>query len=140
MNTQNETSQTSLNRRTVALFGVAGISAMAFGAGRSRDAAAAAPEGITAATLQESESIISGIGKVRLREFTWAPRASGEAEPMGNPMVCRMVQGALDQMVDGKPATRNEGDLWTCRSETVVADTNNGTIPAVMHVIDLLPE
>lgn len=138
MNTQNEPSQTSLDRRTVALFGVAGISAIAFGAGKSRDAVAA--EGITAATLQENESIIPGIGKVRLREFTWAPGASGEAEPMGNPMVCRMIQGTLDQMVDGEPVTRKEGDLWTCRSETVVADTNNGTTPAVMHVLDLLPE
>ena len=140
MDMQDEPGQTSLDRRTVALLGLAGVSAMAFGVGRDRSVRAAMPEGFAVETLQEGESTIPGVARVRLREATWAPGAGLEARPMENDMVCRMVQGDLDVTVDGEPVTRKEGDLWTCHVGMMISDKNNGSVPAVMHVLDLLPE
>ncbi len=105
-----------------------------------RGALAATPEGFSVETLEESDSTIPGIARVRLREAAWAPGAGLETRPMPNDMVCRMVQGELDVTVDGEPGTRKEGDLWTCHTGMMISDKNNGSVPAVMHVFDLLPE
>jgi hypothetical protein len=135
MDMKDEPGQTSLNRRTMALLAWPGYRRWP-----SASAGIAACARRRQRGLPSSESTIPGVARVRLREATWAPGAGLETRPMANDMVCRMVQGDLDVTVDGEPATRKEGDLWTCHVGMMISDKNNGSVPAVMHVLDLLPE
>jgi quercetin dioxygenase-like cupin family protein len=83
------------------------------------------------------DSMIPGFKKVRLREMTYAPEASGKAK-MQNAMICECSQGSLEVTADDKKFSVNKGDVWTCSAGMVEAVSNKGSTPATMRVFDLL--
>jgi uncharacterized Zn-binding protein involved in type VI secretion len=125
-----------LDRRAMLKLSFAGASVLALGKGSDLLAAGGKP---TVKVLKEADSVIPGYAKVRGREVTWQPGDGLKTRPMKNDMVCEMASGSLDVVVDGKPLTRNTGDVWTCRKGLMISDVNKGTTPAVMRIFDLLP-
>ena len=83
------------------------------------------------------DSMIPGFKKVRLREMTYAPGASGKAK-MQNAMICECTQGSLEVLADNEKFTANKGHVWTCSAGMVEAVSNKGSTPATMRVFDLL--
>lgn len=83
------------------------------------------------------DSMIPGFRKVRLREMTYAPGASGKAK-MQNAMICECTRGSLEVTADDKTFTVNKGDIWTCSAGMVEAISNKASGPGTMRVFDLL--
>jgi hypothetical protein len=131
-----------MDRRTVLALGLTGASALLLGA--TREAAAEevkelAP-GVQMRVLKEVPAQIAGFGKVRWREITWQPGAKLGPTTMKNPMICEITNGPLQQHIEGQaPTTLQPGDTYVCHIGMVETEENNGTVPSIMRVIDLLP-
>jgi len=117
--------------------GLAGASALVLAKGSG--VGAAEVKGKETKVIKDSESMIPGFAKIRLREVTWQPGASQGERPMPNAMVCECTAGSFETIVDGKTIVRKKGDIWTCKPGQVISDINKGKTVAVMRVFDLLP-
>lgn len=131
----------ALDRRTALILGLSGISAVLLGAtsaATAEDIKEIAP-GVKMRILKEVPVEIPGFGKVRWREITFAPGAKFGPITMKNVMFCRISGGPLEQYVDGQaPKTLQPDDSYVCHVGMVETDENKGTVPSVMHVVDLL--
>ncbi len=127
-----------VDRRTIVLLGIGGAAALV--AGQTPRLLAQERKGVEIKTVTEGPAIISGFGKVRLREFVFEPGGTtGAPRAMENAMVCECSEGSLEVTQAGKTFTANKGHVWTCNKGTMEASTNRGTTRAVMRVFDLLP-
>lgn len=81
-----------------------------------------------------------GSTKLRVEHVTVGPGADVDPAAMETALICEMMQGKLDVVIEGVPVTYNNGDVWTCPVEQVNGPhTNTGSTQAVMRVIYLLP-
>ena len=54
-------------------------------------------------------------------------------------MLCHMTEGELSVVQNEKTFTAKKGDVWTCtKDDTTEGTQNNGSVVAIMRVIDLL--
>ena len=136
MATKRQSGKVDLDRRAVLMLGLAGASALVLGKGSS--VLAAEEKGVERKVFKDSESMIPGFPKVRLRAITYQPGANSKAT-MKNPMICECTRGTLQVTQDGKTWTAKTGDIWTCREGMVEENTNKGQAVATMRVFDLLP-
>ena len=139
---EREGTNRDLDRRTALVLGLTGISALLLGATSAavaEEAKELAP-GVKMRILKEVPVEIPGFGKVRWREITWAPGAKLGPITMQNVMFCQITGGPLEQYVEGQaPKTLQPDDSYVCHVGMVETDENKGTVPSVMHVVDLLP-
>ena len=57
---------------------------------------------------------------------------------MADDMVCTVTEGELQIVAGDMEFTAKEGDVWSCgKGSTKESATNNGTVAAVMRVINL---
>ncbi|HEV8720586.1 MAG TPA: hypothetical protein VGW77_08090 [Candidatus Binatia bacterium] len=136
MATKRQREKGYLDRRSVLKLALAGASALLVGKGTS--VLAAEEKGVERKVFKESESMIPGFPKVRLRAVTYQPGASSKAT-MKNPMICECTRGTLEVTQDGKTWTAKTGNIWTCREGMVEENANKGKAIATMRVFDLLP-
>lgn len=130
-----ELGSVDIERRAM-LLGLAGASALVLA--KTGGAGAEEMKAPAIKVIKEAESMIPGYAKARLREATWQPGHGVKTRPMPNDMVCEMARGALDVVGDGKPLTRQKGDIWTCKAGMMISDVNNGKTAPVMRIFDLL--
>ena len=126
-----------LDRRTV-LLTLAGSTALIAGKATRTLAQVHEQKGLDVKTMKETESMIQGYGKLRLREATWQPGGSSKIT-MQNHMVCELARGSLEETIDGKKVTWQTGDIWTCKPGQVIESANKGQTTATMRIFDLLP-
>lgn len=136
MATNQQSGKVDRDRRELLMLGLAGASALVLG--ESKSLLAASDMGLERKVIKEAESVIPGVPKIRLRVLTFQPGYKGKAT-MKNSMICEITRGSLESKVDGKPVTRKQGDLYTCRPGLVIENENKGKTVAVMRVLDLLP-
>src|SRR5690242_15008708 len=126
------------------LLGLGAALALLFGRiGSAHAAEAGAKEvapGVTVRVLKETESMIEGAPKIRLREITFAPGSTLGPTKMPNAMICEITQAPLEQSIEGQSTrTLQPGDIYACHPGMVETDVNRGSAPCVMRVFDLLP-
>ena len=129
----------SAKRREVMIAGLAGVSAVFYGAGGSAWAQPIESKGkIDRKSAAPVASMIPGIAKVRVREITYQPGANSKAK-MRDAMICECTQGTLEiAQDDGKPFVAKTGHMWTCNVGTIEITANKGSTPATMRAIDLI--
>jgi quercetin dioxygenase-like cupin family protein len=132
-------SEKSINvkRRTIVIGGLAGASALLAMNGQSMAQPIEKKGKVDRKEQKPVDSMIPGFQKVRLREMTYAPGASGKAK-MQNAMICECTQGSLDVTADDKKFNFKKGDIWTCSAGMIETVSNSGSTPATMRVFDLL--
>jgi hypothetical protein len=136
MATKQQSGKIDLDRRELLMLGLAGASALVLGKGSS--VLAAEEKGVERKVFKDSESMIPGFPKVRLRAVTYQPGANSKVT-MKNPMICECTRGTLQVTQDGKTWTAKTGDIWTCKEGMVEENVNKGKTVATMRVFDLLP-
>ena len=75
-----------------------------------------------------------------MEDVVYQPKGSSPlGDVMMDDMVCTVTDGVLQVTAAGdKEFTAREGDVWSCgKGSTKEAATNNGTVVAVMRVINL---
>lgn len=127
----------NVKRRAIMVGGLAGASALLGVNGQSVAQPIERKGKIDRKEQKPVDSMIPGFKKVRLREMTYAPGASGKAK-MQNAMICECTQGSLEVTADDKKFSVNKGDVWTCSAGMIEAVGNKGSTPATMRVFDLL--
>jgi hypothetical protein len=131
----------NVDRRTALVVGLAGASALLFSAPQAvlaADTKEIAP-GVTLKVLKKMPSDIPGFANIQWREITWQPGAKLGPIAMKNAMICEISGGPLEQTIEGmETKTLQPGDTYLCHVGMVETDTNNGTTPTTMRVIDLL--
>ena len=95
--------------------------------------------GVRLVTLGTRDSHIKGFKTIAMEDVVYQPKA---ASPLGDvmmdDMVCTVIEGELQVTAGEKEFTAKEGDVWSCgKGSTKEAATNNGSVVAVMRVINL---
>lgn len=131
----------NVDRRSALVVGLAGASALLFSAPQAvlaADTKEVAP-GVTLKVLKKMPSDIPGFANIQWREITWQPGAKLGPITMKNVMICEISGGTLEQAIEGmETKTLQPGDTYLCHVGMVETDTNKGTTPTTMRVIDLL--
>lgn len=94
--------------------------------------------GIRQVELGEWPVNFGGYTKAVVNDFVMAPGSAFPEEAMKNDMICHMLEGETASIQDGKPFTAKAGLVYSCATGMVGSDKNEGSIPAVMRVYDLL--
>lgn len=74
---------------------------------------------------------------VSMRDLVLRPGSEIPEHPMPNAMLCHITEGELAVRQDGRAFTAKRGDTWDCGKGTLETTKNNGTVAAVMRIIDL---
>ncbi len=82
-------------------------------------------------------SKLPGYKMVSMRDVVLQPGGEIPENPMPNAMLCHVTEGELAVRQDGKAFTAKKGDTWDCGKGTLETAKNNGTVAAVMRIIDL---
>ena len=95
--------------------------------------------GVRVVTLGTRDTQIPGYKTVFMEDVVFQPKG---AVPLGDvmmdDMVCTVTEGELAIKAGELDFTAKEGDVWSCvKGSTRESATNNGTVPAVMRVINL---
>ena len=72
-----------------------------------------------------------------MRDLVIQPGAEIPESPMASPMLCHITEGELTLRQDGREFTARKGDAWDCGKGTRESARNNGSVVAVMRIIDL---
>jgi hypothetical protein len=134
-----------MDRRTAIAVGLTGASAVLLGAKPSIAATEAKGEeiapGVHWRVLGEAPSPVQGFEKVRWEELTWQPGAKFGPTTMKVPMICEIIQGPLEQVIEGQagPKTLETGATYACHVGMVETNENKGTDVPVMRIIRLMP-
>ena len=136
-----------MNRRSALALGAIGVTATLVA--RATPAAAAKSYGPTEGTelfpgvrlitLGTRESHIKGYKSIAMEDVVYQPKgASPLGDVMADDMVCTVTEGELEVTAGDMTFTAKEGDVWSCgKGSTKEAATNNGSVVAVMRVINL---
>jgi len=89
--------------------------------------------------LGKRESMIPAYKNVQLSDTVFQPGSTWPDEPMPNDIVCIVTEGELEIAQGDMKFTCKAGDVYSCGKDTHEEATNNGTVPAIMRVVDLLP-
>ena len=134
-----------LNRRSAMTLGLTVAAAVPLAvlpsaAGAEMYAADAGKEimpGIRQVELGEWPVNFGGYKRAVANDYVMGPGAAFPEETMKNDMLCHMVEGETASMQDGVAFTAKSGMIYSCATGMVGSDKNEGSIPAVMRVIDL---
>lgn len=95
--------------------------------------------GVRLITLGTRDTQIPGYKTVFMEDVVFQPKG---AVPLGDvmmdDMVCTVTEGELHVVAGDMDFIAKEGDLWSCvKGSTRESATNEGSVPAVMRVINL---
>ena len=95
--------------------------------------------GVRLVTLGTRDSHIEGYKSVAMEDVVFQPEgAIPLGDVMADDMVCTVTEGELQIVAGDMEFTAKEGDVWSCgKGSTKESATNNGTVVAVMRVINL---
>jgi quercetin dioxygenase-like cupin family protein len=95
--------------------------------------------GVRLVTLGTRDSHIKGFKTIAMEDVVYQPKGTSPlGDVMKDDMVCTVVEGELEVTAGDMKFTAKEGDVWSCgKGSTKEAATNNGTVVAVMRVINL---
>lgn len=95
--------------------------------------------GVRLITLGTRDTQIPGYKTVFMEDVVFQPKASIPlGDVMMDDMVCTVTEGELAIKAGDLDFTAKEGDVWSCvKGSTRESAVNNGTVPAVMRVINL---
>ena len=95
--------------------------------------------GVRLVTLGTRDSHIKGFKTIAMEDVVYQPKATSPlGDVMMDDMVCTVIEGELQVTAGEKEFTAKEGDVWSCgKGSTKEAATNNGSVVAVMRVINL---
>jgi quercetin dioxygenase-like cupin family protein len=124
-----------------------GLAAAALVAPRAAEAQAQARNegreigpGVRQVDIGERESVLPAYKRLRMRDLVIQPGAATPDNVMMNDMLCHMTEGELAVRQNDTRFTAKKGDVWACaKTNTTEGTKNNGSIVAVMRIIDLLP-
>lgn len=95
--------------------------------------------GVRVVELGSRDSGIPAYKMVMLRDVVIQPGAKTPDNMMKNDMVCHMTEGELAVVQNGNGFNVKKGDVWTCaKGITTEGTKNNGSVVAVMRIIDLM--
>jgi hypothetical protein len=77
--------------------------------------------------------------KVKVTDYVFAPGSGFPNEAMKNDMVCHILEGEVWVKQGDVEYTAKTGHVFACGKDTFEEDKNQGSVAAVMRVIDLLP-
>lgn len=95
--------------------------------------------GVRLVTLGTRDSMIPGYATVFMEDVIFQPKATIPlGDPMLDDMVCTVTEGELQITAGDMDFTAKDGDVWSCaKGSTRESATNNGSVPAIMRVINL---
>lgn len=95
--------------------------------------------GVRLLTLGTRESMIPGYASVFMEDVVFQPKATIPlGDVMLDDMVCTVTEGELQITAGEMDFTAKDGDVWSCaKGSTRESATNNGSVPAIMRVINL---
>ena len=95
--------------------------------------------GVRLVALGERESMIKAYKNVTMEDVVFQPKGViPVGDVMEHDMVCQVTEGELLVKAGDMEFTAKEGDVWSCgKGSTTESATNNGTVVAVMRVINL---
>ncbi len=95
--------------------------------------------GVRLMTLGTRDSHIPAYKTVFMEDVIFQPKATIPlGDVMMDDMVCTVTEGELAIKAGELDFVAKEGDVWSCaKGSTRESATNNGTVPAVMRVINL---
>jgi hypothetical protein len=96
--------------------------------------------GVRQIDLGERASILSAYKTLKLRDVVLQPGAATRDNLMMNDMLCHITEGELAVRQNDNTFVAKRGDVWACaKGNTTEGTKNQGTVVAVMRIIDLLP-
>jgi hypothetical protein len=95
--------------------------------------------GVRLVTLGSRDSTIPAYKTVFMEDVIFQPEGTVPlGDVMMDDMVCTVTEGELAIKAGEQDFVAKEGDVWSCaKGSTRESATNNGTVPAVMRVINL---
>jgi quercetin dioxygenase-like cupin family protein len=95
--------------------------------------------GVRLVTLGSRDSTIPAYKTLFMQDVVFQPNGTFPlGDPMMDDMVCTVTEGELAVTAGDEDFVAKEGDVWSCaKGSTRESATNNGTVPAVMRVINL---
>src|SRR5215472_15004928 len=131
----------NVNRRSAVALGLAAASAAVVKPAASQTTdykdTTVAP-GVVNRVYGEGPSLIPGFKTVSLRDIIVQPGSkTPENQEMMNAMVCHITEGELRLVQDGKPFTAKKDFVWTCNKGTIEHAANDGSVVAIMRIMDL---
>jgi quercetin dioxygenase-like cupin family protein len=95
--------------------------------------------GVRLVTLGTRDSSIPGYQSVFMEDVVFQPKGTIPlGDVMADDMVCTVTEGELQITAGDMNFTAKDGDVWSCvKGSTRESATNNGTVPAIMRVINL---
>jgi quercetin dioxygenase-like cupin family protein len=141
-----EDAMTNINRRNALALGAAALStplvaAATPAAGKTYGATEGKElfPGVRLVALGERDSMITAYKKVAMEDVVFQPKGSIPlGDVMEHDMVCAVTEGELLIKAGDMEFTAKEGDVWSCaKASTRESAVNNGTVVAVMRVINL---
>jgi hypothetical protein len=94
--------------------------------------------GVVVRSYGESPSLIPGFKTVSMRDIIVQPGAKTAAPPMMNAMVCHILEGEMRVEQEAKTFTAKKNFCWTCNKGTKETVYNDGRVPAIMRITDLM--
>ena len=95
--------------------------------------------GVRLLTLGTRDTQIPGYKTVFMEDVVFQPKGTVPlGDVMMDDMVCTVTEGELHIVAGELDFTAKEGDVWSCvKGSTRESATNDGTVPAIMRVINL---
>ena len=95
--------------------------------------------GVRLVTLGTRESHIEGYKTIAMEDVVFQPKGTIPlGDVMADDMVCTVSEGELEITAGDMKFTAKDGDVWSCgKGSTKESATNNGSVVAVMRVINL---
>ncbi len=95
--------------------------------------------GVRLMTLGTRDSHIPAYKTVFMEDLIFQPKGNVPlGDVMMDDMVCTVTEGELAISAGDMDFVAKEGDVWSCaKGSTRESATNNGTVPAIMRVINL---
>ena len=135
-----------MNRRSALALGAIGVTATLVARAKPAAAKSYGPTegtelfpGVRLITLGTRDSHIKGYKTIAMEDIVYQPKGTSPlGDVMADDMVCTVTEGELQVTAGEMEFTAKEGDVWSCgKGSTKEAATNNGTVVAVMRVINL---
>ena len=95
--------------------------------------------GVRLVTLGTSDSRIKGYKTVFMEDVVFQPKGTIPlGDVMMDDMVCTVTEGELQIVAGDMEFTAKASDVWSCaKGSTKESAVNNGTVPAIMRVINM---
>lgn len=137
--------RTEIDRRSMLIFGAAGVAAIFGGVSPALADEVKVEElapGVTLKTFKEAAPVapIPGFSKALLMEITFQPGSKFGPDTSKTVDICEIQGAPLYVEIEGKePFTLQPGDIYFCPVGNVETDTNKSDKPSIMRIIELVP-